>query len=142
MEVSATRAEIVVGLSLVKQTLRGRRFAITACSSGPRASCASWSATGLSPRWVAPDRTKFIDEFCWPNAKQLGALQAALDVYVGAAPGGPGELCTIGKVLFLLGLVKFDGLVRIDLAVEPTRACDPRRCWGRGSRCHSPRPRR
>jgi hypothetical protein len=70
---------------------------------------------------VGDERLRFKDEFML--VKQLAALQAALDVYVGAEAGGIGQLFVLERLDYGPQSVALSGLVRIDAAVERIRAC-------------------
>lgn len=120
MEASGESAEYLVGFSLAKQTC-GAPVGDSSLLAWTAGKSVETLRSCTLAELVSGAHLKFIDEFLL--AKQLAALQAALDVYVGVAAGGPGELFTLGKLDVSPELVEIDGLVRVDLAVERIRAC-------------------
>jgi hypothetical protein len=60
--------------------------------------------------------------------KQLVAIQAAMDVYLGHATGSKGSLFTLDRLASHDGRTEISGLLRVDLATEKIRACKNRCC--------------
>lgn len=77
-----------------------------------------------------------IEEFL--TLKHLIAVQSALEVLLGKAHGGPGEMCAAAEVGFEDGLTTLDARISVDLVTEKIAACGNCRGCGKNAK---PKPR-
>lgn len=68
-----------------------------------------------------PPKINFVNEFMLQ--KQLGALQRALAVYRGAAPGGKDDAFAVASIDFDGEETRIVGLLRVDILTEEIEAC-------------------
>jgi hypothetical protein len=71
-----------------------------------------------------------IEEFL--GLKHLIAVQSALEVLVGAEPGGADALCAAAEIAWDEGDTILDAVIRIDLVTEAIKSCG--NCRGCGSK--------
>jgi len=62
-----------------------------------------------------------IEEFL--GLKHLIAVQSALEVLTGKAPGGPGEICAAAEVVYDAGQVVIEARILLDLVTEKIKSC-------------------
>jgi len=62
-----------------------------------------------------------IEEFL--GLKHLIAVQSALEVLTGKAPGGPGEICAAAEVICEEGCVIIEARILLDLVTERIKSC-------------------
>ncbi len=62
-----------------------------------------------------------IEEFL--TLKHLIAVQGALEVLLGIAHGGPGEMCAAAEIGYEDGLTTLDARISVDLVTEKIQSC-------------------
>ncbi|MBP8132175.1 MAG: hypothetical protein KA184_21560 [Candidatus Hydrogenedentes bacterium] len=113
----------------IKKTC-GRAVGAEALLLGALGGCSVGEILELTPeRFLGQMETSGpIEEFL--SLKHLVAVQSALEVLTGGAPGGPGRLCAVAEITFDEGETVIDARISVDLLTNEIKSCGNCRSCG------------